>query len=74
MSDMVKETEGSGRSAFDLAAIQYAFEASPDEAVFMERALILRDSKKRYRNLAPGIRQGKTIEDLCSGVSVEVSP
>ena len=45
-----------------------------DEAVFLERARIVRDSGQKYGNLSPGLRQGRTIEDLCDQITIVVGP
>ena len=58
----------------DLDAVRRVYLDVPDEAVFLERARILRDSRERYVELSPGLRQGRIIEDLCDGITVVVNP
>ena len=62
------------RVAHDLEAIQHAYLAYPDEAVFLERALILEAARCKYGNLPPGLRQGMAVRDLCSGITPVVEP
>ncbi|MGO8702975.1 MAG: pyruvate formate lyase family protein [Candidatus Brocadiia bacterium] len=58
----------------DLAAIQEIYLSAPEEAVFLERAKILQETRSNFAGAAPGVRQGKTIQELCHRVSVVVSP
>jgi len=58
----------------DVDAVRRAYLDVPDEAVFLERARILRDSRERYADLSPGLRQGRIIEDLCDRITVVVEP
>jgi len=58
----------------ELAAIQEAYLSAPEEAVFLERARILQETKSKFAGALPGIRQGKIIQELCDRISVIVSP
>ncbi|MFB3879822.1 MAG: pyruvate formate lyase family protein [Armatimonadota bacterium] len=60
--------------AHNLDAIQQAYLASPDEAVFLERALILDRARREYADLPPGLRQGMAVRDLCAGITPVVKP
>ena len=46
----------------------------PDTTVFLERARILHESMRRHDGLTPGLRQGKTIQDLCEHITTVVAP
>lgn len=59
---------------YDIDAIRKEYLDAPDEAVFLERALILRDVKAKYEDLTPGFRQGKIMEELCERITVVVNP
>ena len=57
-----------------LATIQEIYLSAPEEAVFLERAKILQETRSKFVGAPPGVRQGKTIQELCDRVSVVVSP
>ncbi|MGD0999362.1 MAG: pyruvate formate lyase family protein [Candidatus Brocadiia bacterium] len=59
---------------YDLAAIQEIYLSAPEEAVFLERARILQETKSKFAGAPPGVRQGKIIQELCDRISVVVSP
>jgi formate C-acetyltransferase len=59
---------------YQLAAIQEIYLSAPEEAVFLERARILHETRSKFAGALPGIRQGKIIQELCDRVSVVVSP
>jgi len=59
---------------YELAAIQEIYLSAPEEAVFLERARILQETRSKFAGALPGIRQGKIIQELCDRVSVVVSP
>jgi trans-4-hydroxy-L-proline dehydratase len=47
---------------------------TPDESVFLERALIVLDAKKKYSSSSPGLRQGKVLSELCNRITPVVNP
>jgi formate C-acetyltransferase len=57
-----------------LDAIQEFYLSAPEEAVFLERARILQETRAKFAGAPPGIRQGKIVQELCERVSVVVSP
>ncbi len=57
-----------------LSAIHDAYLSAPEEAVFLERARILHESRGRYAHLPPGMRQGEVLQDLCARITVVVNP
>ncbi len=59
---------------YKLAAIQEIYLSAPEEAVFLERARILQETRSKFAGALPGFRQGKIIQELCDRVSVVVSP
>ena len=59
---------------YSVDAIRKAYLDIPDEAVFLERARILQDTRAKYGDLPPGLRQGKIIEELCERITVVVNP
>jgi len=59
---------------YDLAAIEKTYLSAPEEAVFLERARIVQETRSKFAGELPGIRQGKIIQELCDRVSVVVSP
>ena len=59
---------------YSMDAIRKAYLDIPDEAVFLERARILQDTKAKYEDLSPGLRQGKIVEELCERITVVVNP
>ena len=58
----------------NLSAIREAYLAAPDEAVFLERARILEESRSKFQALPSGRRQGLIIQELCERISVVVNP
>ncbi len=59
---------------YSIDAIRKAYLDVPDEAVFLERARILQDTRSKYGDLSPGLRQGKIVEELCKRITVVVNP
>ena len=59
---------------YNIDAIRKAYLDVPDEAVFLERARILQDTRAKYGDLSPGLRQGKIMEELCERITVVVNP
>ena len=70
--------EESGKRRFDRAdeinAIREAYLAVPDEAVFLERARVLLECHEKYAHLSSGLRQGKTVDELCDRITPIVNP
>ena len=58
----------------NLAAIREAYLNTPEEAVFLERARILDETRRRYGGLLPGVRQGRVLQDLCEQITPVVCP
>ena len=59
---------------YNLSAIQDFYLSAPEEAVFLERARILQETRSKFSGERPGVRQGKVIRELCERVSPVVSP
>ncbi|MCX7886725.1 MAG: hypothetical protein N3B01_05650 [Verrucomicrobiae bacterium] len=62
-------TTAAGNQKLNLAAIRQAYLSTPEEAVFLERARILHESRRKYAGLPPGIRQGRVLQDLCREIT-----
>lgn len=58
----------------NIDAIRRIYLDVPDEAIFLERAIILQDAGAKYESLPPGLRQGKILEELCERITVVVNP
>lgn len=58
----------------DLDALKKAYLDTPDEAVFLERAIILKEASERYAGLQPLTRQARIIAELFDRVTPVVNP
>ncbi|MCX7825256.1 MAG: hypothetical protein N2689_06825 [Verrucomicrobiae bacterium] len=58
----------------NLAAIHQAYLSAPEEAVFLERARILDETRRKYAALPPCARQGRVLQDLCREITPVVCP
>jgi formate C-acetyltransferase len=61
-------------STDELNAIRAAYLDVPDEAVFLERAKVLLESREKHAQLSAGLRQGMAIADLCDRITPVVNP
>jgi formate C-acetyltransferase len=58
----------------NLAAIRQAYLIAPEQAVFLERARILDETRRKYAGLPSGVRQGRVLQDLCAQITPVVCP
>lgn len=58
----------------NLAAIREAYLSAPEQAAFLERARILDETRRKYAELPPGVRQGRILQDLCGQMTPVVCP